>query len=281
MVNSTSQTIVINHNRVYHISMAGNPALPALLLLHGFTGSHASWSDLLPALTQVFRVVMPDLPGHGQSFYSSDPHEMSLHVTARDLQKILEQLGITKAGVLGYSMGGRLALHMPLYAPNMVDFLIVESATAGIDNLSERILRQQHDEQLASYIETRGLEWFVPYWSQIPLFASQRTLPNAVLQRQEEIRFGHHPYGLAQSLRAAGTGHQASLWPILPYYRAPTLIVTGQYDDKYQRIGQKLHRMIPNSQWVNIAHSGHTVHLEQPASFLSAIEQFYLTILSR
>ncbi|WP_053958485.1 2-succinyl-6-hydroxy-2,4-cyclohexadiene-1-carboxylate synthase [Sulfobacillus thermosulfidooxidans] len=281
MVNQTSQTLVINHNRVYHISMAGNPALPVLLLLHGFTGSHASWDDLLPDLTQMFRVVMPDLPGHGQSFYSSDPHDMSLHITAGDLQKILERLGITKAGVLGYSMGGRLALHLPLYAPNLVDFLVVESATAGIDNLSERILRKQQDEQLASYIETRGLDWFVPYWSHIPLFASQKTLPIAVLDHQEEIRFGQDPYGLAQSLRAAGTGHQASLWPILPYYRAPTLIVTGQKDEKYQSIGQKLHHTMPNSQWVNIAHAGHTVHLEQPESFLSAIKHFYLTTLSR
>lgn len=265
---------MVDNHRGYQIYLSGNPSSPPLLLLHGFTGSHASWNSIVPGLTQKYWIIVPDLPGHGESFVTANRRDMALDVTAQDLAKILRDLGVKKSGVLGYSMGGRLALHLGLYASSLVEFLILESTTAGIEDTLERSRRRYSDDDLAAQIDARGLEWFVQYWGNLSLFATQNTLPPAVLEHQRQIRLSHKPYGLAQSLRAAGAGQQASLWPILPYYRAPTLIIAGQHDDKYRTLGEKLHRLLPMSDLVVVDGAGHTVHLEQPEHFLSAVKHF-------
>jgi 2-succinyl-6-hydroxy-2,4-cyclohexadiene-1-carboxylate synthase len=278
MVAITSKKIVVGNDRIYHIDLAGDPTRPPIMLLHGFTGSRSSWTPFLPALATKYHVVIPDLPGHGESFVSPNIYNMTMNVTAQDLKEILQRLGIKHTGILGYSMGGRLALHMQLYAAELVDFLILESSTAGIANFGERIERRQKDDSLAGKIESRGLTWFVDYWSNIPLFSAHSRLPSAVKERERQIRLSHNPYGLAQSLRAAGTGRQASLWPVLPYYRAPTLIIAGEDDEKFQAIGRHLHRQLSRSQFIVIDGAGHTTHLEQPERFSTAVTDFLQTL---
>lgn len=281
MLAVNSKKIIIDNHRVYHIDIAGDPANPPILLLHGFTGSHSSWAPLLPALLPYHRLIIPDLPGHGDSFLSSDLDEMTMTVTAHDLKAILQLLGIQRTGILGYSMGGRLALHTALCNRELVECLILESSTAGIPNFKEQMARRQQDESLADEIESRGLAWFVEYWSHLPLFATQSRLPFTIKEREQNIRLGHNPYGLAQSLRAAGTGRQESLWPELPYFQIPTLIITGRDDEKFVKIGHQLHQQLALSQFLIIDNAGHTVHLEQPERFLSVVIEFLQTIKMR
>ncbi len=281
MVAINSMQIMVGNNRSYHIDLAGDPANPALLLLHGFTGSRVSWEPLMPAFLPNYRLIAPDLPGHGNSFVSANPEEMTMSVTAQDMKALLLELGIHHAGILGYSMGGRLALHTALYNEGLLDFLILESSTAGIANFEEQMARRQRDNFLADEIESRGLAWFVEYWSNIPLFSTQSRLPSVVIERERKIRLSHAPHGLAQSLRAAGTGSQASLWPILRDCRAPTLIIAGQDDEKFVRIGRQLHEELPFSEFMTINNAGHAVHLEQPEQFLAAVTTFLHTIKVR
>ncbi len=256
-------------NRVYHYATAGDPSHPALLLLHGFTGSQAVWSPLADRLADSFYLVMPDLPGHGQTFSSDQRPDMALETTVQDLLRLLGDLGVSSAGILGYSMGGRLALHFPLYGASRVRFLILESTTAGIVSPAGREERRQSDNDLAQRIETLGIEWFVDYWSNIPLLSGPAATP-----QQTAHRLHNTAQGLARSLRAAGTGQQASLWPVLPYYAAPALIVAGERDKKFTEIAHRLHHALPDSRVEIVKEAGHTVHVENPDAFFQVVVSF-------
>ncbi|AUW94194.1 2-succinyl-6-hydroxy-2,4-cyclohexadiene-1-carboxylate synthase [Sulfobacillus thermotolerans] len=255
--------------RTYHFVTAGQSGHPAWLLLHGFTGSHHDWWPTAETLASKYYCIMPDLPGHGQSFHTGTVDDMALPTTARDLWRLLKHLGVSDVGILGYSMGGRLALHLPLYGGGArVRSLILESTTAGLRSREERALRRQADEQLARHIEERGIKWFADYWGTLPLL---RTDDPALAAQQYEERLGNNPVGLASSLRAAGTGHQASLWSILPSYHMPVLLIAGAHDQKFQALAESLHTALPNSQVHLIPHAGHTVHKQAPGAFHQAL----------
>lgn len=249
----------------------GDPGSPAVLLLHGFTGSHASWSKLAEKLQEQYFVVAPDLPGHGLTDIPENWRELRLYDTADRLNVLLNKLSLSKVAVLGYSMGGRLALHLAHQHPSQVMVLILESASPGLHSVEERANRRIRDFKLAEAIESQGMTWFVDFWANQPLFeaqsASQRALEN-------DIRRQHHPRGLAQSLRGAGTGEQESLWDILPLLQMPVLVISGTKDVKFTKIAEVMARAIPDATRVAISLAGHTVHSEQPASFYDEVNQF-------
>jgi 2-succinyl-6-hydroxy-2,4-cyclohexadiene-1-carboxylate synthase len=195
------------------------------------------------------------------------------HATA-DLLGLLDQRGVERFDLLGYSMGGRVALHLALAAPERVSRLVLESASPGIADAVERAERVASDTALAEQIEQRGMDWFVDYWEHIPLFRSQRMLPPEVFAAQRERRLMNRPRGLAHSLRGMGAGQQESLWERLNELRMPTLLLTGEHDTKYVALAQEMQQRIPGAVQQVVRGAGHTTHLEQPASFLEAVEAF-------
>ncbi len=273
-MNVQSQFFQATSLRRYHVNVAGTPGHPCLLLLHGFSGGARVWDDWAETLSSRYFLVMPDLPGHGQSFISEDRADMALHVTARDLVALLASLDVYQAGILGYSMGGRLALHFPLYAPSLVQFLILESTSAGLESWYDRQNRRDSDEILASNIVARGTEWFSEYWSHIPLFVSQLTRAPQAAARQDAIRRSNGARGLAQSLRAAGTGQQASLWSVVNCYAVPSLILAGAEDPKFLKLAHRLHQLLVHSDLQVIENAGHAAHLENPRDFQITVEKF-------
>lgn len=255
----------------WHYHTWGTSGNPALLLLHGFTGTHRSWASLAERWATRYFVVAPDLPGHGQTETPEDPESLSMRQTAARLAQLLDQLSIAKAAVIGYSMGGRLALHAAWLHPNRIAALILESASPGLADVDARRTRRNNDEALADTIEARGLSWFVPYWANQPLFAQQA---EAVRAEENRIRHTQSPHGLAQSLRGAGTGRQDSLWHELPALGMPVLLITGRKDEKFCRTAEKMRDMMPHSEWVVVDQAGHTVHGEAPDAFYQATEHF-------
>ncbi|HET6315047.1 MAG TPA: alpha/beta fold hydrolase, partial [Chloroflexota bacterium] len=93
---------------------------PPLLLLHGFTGSLHAWDGIRSALGIRARLVLVDLIGHGQSDSPENAERYTLEWCARDLLAILDELRLERVSVLGYSMGGRIALHLALAAPERI-----------------------------------------------------------------------------------------------------------------------------------------------------------------
>ncbi len=245
-----------------------------LVLLHGFTGSAASWATHQMAWQTVAPTLAVDALGHGASAAPADPARYGLEQVAADLVALADQQGWAQFDLLGYSMGGRMALQLAVAAPARVRRLILESATPGLATEAERAARIASDELLAARLERDGIAPFVDYWERIPLFASQSRLPAAVLAAQRAQRLRNDPRGLAASLRGAGTGRMTPLHAELPRLTVPTLLVAGALDAKFAALAAAMHAALPNAELAVLPDVGHAAHLEAPAAFNSLVTHF-------
>ena len=239
----------------------GPPAARAgrVALLHGFTQSGAAWGPLAPALAaDGFDVVAPDLPGHGGS---AD--------VATDLWGAASAVAdaVGPAVYVGYSMGGRVLLHLALARPEVVQGMVLVSTTAGIDDADERAARRAGDEALADRVEAEGVEAFVRWWLTLPLFA---TLPPEAAAI--DARLGGSAAGLASSLRLAGTGTQDPLWDRLAAVEVPALVVAGALDVAYVGRARRLAGALGGVTTLRVLDGcGHACHLERPGAFAALL----------
>lgn len=262
-------TLSINGAR-YFVEQHGDG--PPLLLLHGFTGSGRSWQPLFGELARHRRVITVDLPGHGRTVMPHDLRRFTMQAIATDLSSLLHELDCPETALLGYSMGGRLALHLALHAPDRFTTLILESASPGLKTMAGRAARAAADEQLALDIETAGIASFVDRWERLPLFDTQRTrLTAAEHDRLRRGRLSTDPSGLANSLRGMGTGVQPSLWPQLGETAMPVLLIAGEEDAKFAAIAGEMANEMPSATLALVPDAGHTVHLEQKQAYLKLL----------
>jgi 2-succinyl-6-hydroxy-2,4-cyclohexadiene-1-carboxylate synthase len=257
------------------------PGQQTLVLLHGFTGSAASWGEHLDILAaDGMRVIALDMLGHGQSDTPGNPQRYSMEHCQADIPAALRELGVRQgeAILLGYSMGGRIALYTAF--SSFFRALILESASPGLATASEREERQRNDEALAELIERDGVAAFVEQWERLPLFASQQSLPIKLRQALHEQRLNNRASGLAQSLRGLGTGVQPALHDRLSALTLPVLLITGELDQKFCGIARHMAQVLPQAQLQIVANAGHTVHLEQPRVFERIVRDFCASLLS-
>jgi 2-succinyl-6-hydroxy-2,4-cyclohexadiene-1-carboxylate synthase len=237
-----------------------------LLLVHGFTGRGTSWGAHAAAFAHDFRVITVDLPGHGRSGIA-EPVRLTVEQTADDLAQILTRLNATPAGVLGYSLGARIALRLAVAHPDAVDRLVLESPSAGIATAAERASRRASDEALAHRLERDGIEAFVSEWERQPVFASHASLPRVRADRLRATRLANDPRGLAASLRGAGQGSMEPLFERLGAIRSPTLVIAGMRDERGRPRAEQVAAAIPDARLAVITDAGHTPHLESPLRF--------------
>jgi 2-succinyl-6-hydroxy-2,4-cyclohexadiene-1-carboxylate synthase len=237
-----------------------------VVLVHGFTQTARSWSPIAAALGENHAVVALDAPGHG----GSSAIEADLREGARLMVEAAAKAATPPAAWVGYSMGGRYALHVALADPEAVERLVLVSATAGIDDPSERAERRSRDEELAIRIESEGVDMFVDWWLQLPMF---RTLPPDAASRSDRVT--NTSAGLASSLRRAGAGTQSPLWDRLSGLRMPVLVVAGALDAAYVAHAHRLVDAIgTNAAMAVIEDAGHACHLERPAAFIDLVTPF-------
>ena len=236
---------------------------PVVLLLHGFTGSKANWAALMGALADDFRLLAVDLPGHGESDAPTDPARYDMAAVARDLTALLDHLDVDSAHLVGYSMGGRLALYLALVELARWRSLVLESASPGLAMEAERVERRKKDAALADFIEREGVEPFIDRWERLPLFTSQRRLPEAVRQAHREGRLRNRARGLAGSLRGMSTGIQPSLGERLGELALPSLLIVGELDEKFVALAREMLARMPQALLTVVPEAGHAVHLER------------------
>ncbi|MCU0699916.1 MAG: alpha/beta fold hydrolase [Myxococcaceae bacterium] len=236
------------------------------LFLHGFTGSRYSFDHLEPLLGDLVRADVVELPGHHQSRADFPDFGAVVDAIASGLE------GPTT--VLGYSQGARVALALAVRHPRLVERLVLESGSPGLHRRHDRAVRKRSDEALASLIEAEGVESFIAYWEQLPLFAGLRALPSDVQARLRERRVGHDSAGLAAALRLMGQGAQPDLWPALPTLRVPTLLLTGAADVKYTRLARRMAAELPLAWRVAFRGVGHAPHLEVPQAWANEVRAF-------
>jgi len=232
-----------------------------ITLLHGFTQTAECWGSFADHLAANHPILAIDLPGHGGSAAISGDLTQSAAMVAS---------AITPSIVIGYSLGGRIALHLALAFPELVERLVLIGATGGIDNEEERKQRRVADESLADHLEEIGVDSFLDEWLAQPLFAS--LTPE---QSMREQRSRNSADGLASSLRLCGTGTQAPLWDRLDNLTMPVLVLAGDNDEKFTQLGHRLVASIGrNALFQSVAKAGHSAHLENPTATSAAVTKW-------
>ena len=229
---------------------------PPLALLHGFTQTGRLWGRFGDGLAGSYTLVAVDLPGHA----GSDAVRADLPESARLVADAVRgAIGDVPCGLLGYSLGARVALHVLTQSDLLVSRAALIGATGGIEDPEMRARRQRSDESLADELEASGdVEGFLESWLQGPLF--ERLGDDA--ERGE--RFRNSPAGLASSLRLCGTGTQQPLWDAIPTIRCPILALAGTDDTRFAAHALRLARLVASGVVSLVPGGGHAVHLAQP-----------------
>src|SRR6267378_1412906 len=238
---------------------------PAVTLLHGFTQSGRSWREVIATTPAGWRWIVPDLRGHGETRLQPGA-PCTMDACTADLEMLWDHLGIDRTHLVGYSMGGRLALNVAARRPERLISLLTVGAHAGLEG-EARESRRQGDEALAQRIEKEGLEAFINYWTALPLFAGlERRGPSFVAQMHAE-RMRNTTAGLAASLRGMGAGEMEPLWDQLGRVSFPSTFVAGQLDHGYVASARRLASIVPDSRVEIVLRAGHAVHQERPEAF--------------
>jgi 2-succinyl-6-hydroxy-2,4-cyclohexadiene-1-carboxylate synthase len=169
------------------------------------------------------------------------------------------------AAVVGYSLGGRIALHAALREPCRFGALVLVGATPGIEDRDERRERARDDEELAAWMEDAPIEEVVARWERMPVFDGQ---PPAVVEAQRPGRLTHDPQQLASLLRSSSPGRLGPLWDRLGELTMPVLAIAGERDERYAAIAR---RMGPAA---IVPGAGHAAHLEQPERVAALLREF-------
>jgi len=173
--------------------------------------------------------------------------------------------------IVGYSMGGRVALHAALGEPERYSALVLVGVSAGIENPADRAARRRADEALAAWMESRAIEEVVARWEGQPVFATQ---PPELVAAQRVARLGHDPLTLAALLRGAGQGASPPVWDRLPELGIPVLALAGELDETYAAAAKRMAALLPQGRARLVGNAGHAAHLEAPAALADLLGEF-------
>ena len=230
---------------------------PPLVLLHGFTQTGRLWGRFGQHLAEAHTLVAVDLPGHA----GSDSVRADLPTAAAMVAEAARAIvGDEPCGLLGYSLGARVALHVVTGTDLALQHAVLIGVTAGMEDAEARARRRRADEAIAEELETAGdVERFLEGWLRGPLFGR---LSSEAADRTERLR--NSASGLASSLRSCGTGTQVPLWDRLSTLRCPVLAMAGTDDARFAAHALRIAREAPTAVASLVPGGGHAVHLSQP-----------------
>jgi 2-succinyl-6-hydroxy-2,4-cyclohexadiene-1-carboxylate synthase len=226
---------------------------PALVLVPGFLQRSGAWSEVAALL---------------------GPRAVALEPRAHTAGTLVEEMSAATpvgAVLVGYSLGGRLALRAALADPGRLAGLVLVGAHAGIDDPAARRARRRADEELAAWMAARPIEEVVARWEAQPIFATQ---PTELVARQRRDRLSHDPRRLAALLRDAGQGAMPPVWDRVPALDLPVLLVAGELDRPYVDAQRRMAELIPRARAVAVPGAGHAAHLERPEEVASLLLDF-------
>ena len=241
---------------------------PALVCLHGFLGTGADW---LPFAEEILRlrpdvqILLPDLPGHGESV-SISPENFVERLTAT-----LDSAAIPRAALAGYSLGGRLALSAALSQPDRFPAFLGISTTAGIESPEERKSRREADAQLATRLRQDSFESFLHDWWNLPIFDSPKKINSADFLASRSTQT---PVALAEVLEKWSPGVLPSLWNELLAYPGNALLFAGEADSKYSLLAHRMAESFRFAKTHILPGCGHRLLEEAPLKLARAVADF-------
>jgi 2-succinyl-6-hydroxy-2,4-cyclohexadiene-1-carboxylate synthase len=246
-------------------------AKDTVLFLHGYTGSAEDWFPVFEQLPDKYNYIAVDLIGHGKSEAPGDPSKYNVESLMQQIKHVKDHLTKEKIFLLGYSMGGRIALSYASVYPDDLKGLILESSSAGIKNDEERIKRYEEDLKIVEYIETHTLEEFIEMWSDQELFNTQRRFSNDKLKKIKKKKSSGSKIGYANSLKGFSTGIMPPVHDKLKKIPIKTLLITGDLDSKFTGINARLSKRFFKAKHKIVRNSGHNTHLEDSKRFIEIV----------
>jgi 2-succinyl-6-hydroxy-2,4-cyclohexadiene-1-carboxylate synthase len=244
--------------------------------LHGFTGSGADFGPLVNGLPQGGSFEAPDLPGHGLSAKWSSADCVSMDACDAMLLERIQGLKNRRVVLMGYSMGGRVALHFASRFSHLLDAIVLIGANPGILDETQRKQRLSWEQELCTRLVDDGVPGFMAYWQELAIIRSQQTLPPKLLQAMQARRAQALAEGLIQSIRGMGTGSMRPLWRALPHIQCPLLFCAGEEDSKYRSLGEQVVSRVQNGKLGVIrGNVGHAAHLEGLEFFGNVLRDWF------
>lgn len=211
------------------------------------------------------------LPGHGPAPWGLELK--SYEAVVESLARRLFPDGDASGQLLaGYSLGGRLALGVALRVRGLRG-VVAFGAHLGLTNEDERSERQRWDDKMAEQVKRDGVERFFSDWAELPMFASQRSLPPSVLAEQTAIRNAHSAKGIGWAFSTLGTGRMPNLLPALQASSLNVTLVAGSLDSKFCELYQPL--VGSALRVIRLEGAGHNAFLEDPVGSAVAIQAIW------
>jgi len=266
----------MNETQPWPCLTLGHPDLPRLVFLHGFLGRGAEWQSIASYFSDRYYCILPDLPGHGANITLPMETALNYESLARGLQITLTSLGPQPVILVGYSLGGRIALYTSLRYPEKVRVLILESTSPGIADLSARQERMLADQLQADGILSEGINPFLDRWYSQPLFQSLKGR-QVLMEQVRQSRQENDPAWMAKTLRELSPGRQPFLGDRLQELDIPILLLAGSLDKKYAAALRETAASNQRSRALVVPHAGHSIHAERPQRFVYILNTFLST----
>ena len=260
-----------NKDYKFNYVFVGHREKPVILFLHGFMGSWQDFQEIANLVSDRFCCLLIDLPGHGKTEVKSDRNYQMPEV-AIAIITLLDRLNIQQCYLVGYSMGGRLALYLAIFFPQYFIKAVLESASPGLERQSERDKRIKQDLEVAKKLKSQSLNLFLQQWYSNPLFSLFVEHPN--YQKAIALKLNNNPQRLAISLHCMGLGMQPSLWKYLRYVQFPILLIVGELDHKFIAINQRMSFSSPQFKTEIVKNTDHNVHFEHSSKFAHLLADF-------
>ena len=244
-----------------------------VVFLHGFMGAGADWLPIAELCVNHFFCLMPDLPGHGHNTQLPFSQPLDFDGVVEGLQVFLQYLQLDRIGLVGYSLGGRIALYAATKFPEKIGALVLESCQAGIADEQMRRDRAEADDRRAETLLAQGMESFVEHWYELDLFYTLKSQPRLLTEIKEK-RKKNDPRWVAKIIQELSPGRQPPLWEKLGALPMPVMLIAGGLDSKYAELAATMGRQMPEAVVEIIPGVGHNVHLENPGQFGKVVTGF-------
>ncbi|MBT2655743.1 alpha/beta hydrolase [Bacillus sp. ISL-18] len=259
-----TKNIAVNNSTISYIDQGkGQP----IILLHGFCGSSAYWSEVVPVLSEYYRVIAPDLPGHGDS--KTHLENYSIEDIADILKEFLDKLNIGQAAMFGHSLGGYITLAFAeKYSQSLSCFSLVHS-TAYPDSEEAKKGRTANIEK----VNHEGIKTLID--GLVPKLFSPEHLNEEYVETAKQIGYRTPPEGAIHTLGAMRDRPDRN--SVLESTSLPVLLIAGEQD-----------QIIPSEKTFSVSKanikqtiikdSGHMSMYEHPRELIAAIKDFMDTI---
>ena len=250
------------------------PGAPTVVALHGFTGTSLDWSEVYHHLPRAWGLLAPDLPGHGRSALPVD-RPFGLDETLDALSSAAAAATGGPRILVGYSLGGRLALSWVTRPAHGFHAFVTVGASPGLSSAAERDARGAADTELAARIVHLGTRAFLDEWNGGPLFDGLRRVAPTLRRRVLAHRREAAPAGLAAALVGLSLGAMPPVHDALVRVTVPALLTAGALDARYLDMAAAMAARTPGARSLAVSGAGHAAHLEAPRALAEHLVAFW------